>query len=78
MISPRGMSLGDWCDSMTYDLESEDNGSVPRLDGLDWRGWAVRAIALTTQRQQDAPDPYGFDDWRDWAERFQLSLGGNS
>lgn len=78
MISPRGMELRDWCDSMTFDLEVQSNGSVPRLNGLDWRSWAVRAIALTAQRQQDAPDPYGFEDWRDWAERFQLALGTNS
>lgn len=78
MIDPRNMSLRDWTDSMTLELEVD--GSVPRLDDIDWRGWATAVSRLSVPNQQDAPDPFSYaqEDWREWAVRFSQYLGANS
>lgn len=76
MIDPRNMALNDWADSMTFVLEQY--GSVPRLDGLEWQPWATAVLRLSVPNRDQAPDPYGFQDWREWGSRFQMFLGINS
>ena len=78
MIDPRGMTLQDWTDSMTFELEREDSGTVAPMVGDDWREWGERVIRLLVQNQQHAPAPDQFDDWREWGQRLQLYLGSAS
>lgn len=77
MISPVGLTLQDWADSITFELET--SGAVPRLDDAEnWREWGTSLIRLSLPNRQDAPTPDGFDDWFAWAERFVGFLGANS
>jgi len=68
-INPEGMSVIDWADNMAFAL----SGTVipARLDHPEkWREWAVNILRTPSIEGQNAPDPYQFENWRDWAMRF--------
>lgn len=64
---PTGMSMSDWADQVTLDLDRY--GYVSKLQGDDWQGWAVQFLN-NVALGRNLPDPYGFEDWLEWAERF--------
>jgi hypothetical protein len=65
---PTGMSLRDWADQITLDLDPY--GAFGRLDIEDqWQNWAMQFLNNMTLRE-NFPIPYSYDNWRDWAERF--------
>jgi hypothetical protein len=66
MIDPRGMGLIDWADSLI--LSVGDAFAFGRLDDeTEWQGWATSFLRATPFTQRTLPDPYQFDDWREWA-----------
>lgn len=71
MIDPVNMTLRDWSDSVI--LTVGDAWGFPRLDDESlWQDWASsfsRAYA-----SQALPNPYQFDDWREWAMRVYPML----
>ena len=69
---PTHMSLFDWANQVALDLDSY--GALGRLDNeAEWQAWAMQFLNNTTLGR-NLPDPYGFADWRDWAERFVQTL----
>lgn len=68
-IDPRGMSVMEWTDRMTIVL---DEMVIPEklLDPAQWREWATNIIDTPNFEGQNVPNPYQFDDWREWAMRF--------
>lgn len=74
MIDPAGMSILDWADSVVLDVPA--TWALGRLDDPDqWQTWAMGLVrASTTQRA--LPDPFQFDDWREWAQRVYPLLEG--
>lgn len=75
MIDPRGMSLREYADAVIFTVR--DRWSLPRLDDeADWQSWAT--VVLRAFAAQGPPNPYFFDDWRDWAERVYPMLEGGS
>lgn len=68
MIDPRGMTLTDWADSVI--LVVSGSWSYGRLDDeARWQDWATGLVRSPTFSARNMPDPYAFDDWRDWAMR---------
>ena len=72
MIDPRGMSgVEDWSDSVNFDLWTRFGITIRQLDHPDlWRHWAFHLIQSAQLARFNPPDPRGFDNWLDWAERF--------
>lgn len=68
MIDPRHLSLPQWVDAVNLALATE--GPTTVLKGDDWAHWAYNAISLPKLSAFSPPDPRGFTDWREWAERF--------
>lgn len=68
-IDPRGMTVIEWTDRMALPLDSM---VIPeRLDDpKQWREWATNILDTPNFEGQNAPNPYQFDDWREWAMRF--------
>ena len=64
ITSPKALSLEDWTNQVAFDLDYK----VPacRLVNGDWQSWGVQYITIFNQ----IPNPYYFDDWREWGERF--------
>jgi len=75
MIDPRNIaSVSDWCDLMVQELSPVV--LAPRLlDENEWRHWAVSIVSNPGIRQFQPPDPEFFDDWREWAIRFNQAVG---
>ena len=75
MIDPRGMTLRDWADSVI--LSVGDTWSFGKLQSEDqWQDWAVGFVRASNFTQRIVPDPYQFDDWREWAMRAYPMLEG--
>jgi hypothetical protein len=73
VIDPRGIDVVRWTDEMSISLQRY--GNVGRLDDPSlWREWATQANGLSAVRAADPPDPSFFDDWREWAERFNATV----
>lgn len=65
---PTYMSLQDWADQISLDLDPY--GAIRRLDNVSkWQDWAVQFVT-STALPQNIPNPYQYEDWREWAERF--------
>lgn len=75
MIDPRGMRLQDWADSVI--LATRDRWAFGRLASeAEWQDWAVGFVRASRLTQRTLPDPYQFNDWREWAMRVYPMLEG--
>jgi hypothetical protein len=65
---PTNLQLTDWANQIILDLDPY--GAFGRLaDESEWQNWAVQFLNNTTIGR-NPPNPYGYEDWREWAERF--------
>lgn len=72
-IDPRFMTVQEWTDSMNFPLV--DKVKAPRLDDpTAWKDWAYQVIQSPSISKLNPPDPRLFDDWREWAFRFNQAL----
>ncbi len=73
-IDPRGFAdVITWADFMVP-LFEEESANFPRLDDPErWQEWAATVFGDVDPIGQDAPDPYMYDNWRDWAEQLFLT-----
>lgn len=69
VIDPRYFDVMTWTDRMAQIL-----GPITPPEKLvnaeEWREWAVNLLDTPTKEGQNAPNPYQFDSWQEWAERF--------
>lgn len=73
MIDPRGLTLKEWADAVV--LSIDDAWSFGRLDDEGrWQDWAVGLLRALPTSDRVIPDPYQFDDWREWAMRVYQML----
>jgi hypothetical protein len=77
-IDPRGFAnVIEWADFMAGALgffTDPDAGADPQYERLDdpsqWQSWAMGVFGGVDALGQDVPDPFAYDDWREWAERM--------
>jgi hypothetical protein len=75
MIDPHGLSLLQWADAVI--LSVGDAWSLGKLeDETQWQDWAVGFVRASSFTQRIPPDPYQFNDWREWAMRAYPMLEG--
>lgn len=73
MIDPRGMTVTDWCDTVTHTLRQY--GPIPvLLTAESWPRWAVEVLQIPQVFKYSPPDPRGFDSWQEWAFRFNQAV----
>ncbi len=67
----------EWADFMTghlgffSDLIQGSDFNYERLEDPDkWQDWAAGVFGGVDPLGQDVPDPFAYDDWREWAERL--------
>ena len=59
----------EWTDEVSLDVGTY--GLVPRLDKPEeWKEWAATVNGFPQISATSPPNPYQFDDWKDWATRF--------
>lgn len=71
IIDPRGFeTVTQWADFMVP-LFEQTSENFPRLDDPEeWQQWAATVFGDVDPIGQDAPDPYTYDNWREWAQRL--------
>jgi hypothetical protein len=64
------MTLEDWTSIVVLDVNEQAllGGLMEQLRDNDWQAWGVQLFANTVGRS--IPDPYGFQDWQEWAQRL--------
>jgi hypothetical protein len=73
MIDPRGLTVTGWCDAVSQTLNRY--GPIPILQDPDlWPDWAYAVLQLPIVDGKRAPGPRGFDNWQDWALRFNETV----
>ena len=65
---PVGIGLKDWASCLITDFIAF-GAFDPLDDETKWQDWATQFLNATNLIE-DFPDPYLYDDWRKWAERF--------
>ncbi len=65
---PIGIGLKDWANCLITDFVAF-GAFDPLDDETKWQDWATQFLNATNLIE-DFPDPYLYDDWRKWAERF--------
>ena len=70
-IDPRGFdTVVTWSDFMVPLIEKQI-GVFPKLDSAaEWQWWASTIFRGQSTFGQNVPDPYAYDDWREWAMRL--------
>jgi len=78
IINPVGFKdVIEWADFMAGQLGfftdpvSGTDDQFERLDDPEeWQQWASGVFGGVDPLGQDVPDPFAYDDWREWAERM--------
>lgn len=72
-IQPVGLSIKEWCDYMVDELIQF--GQAPQLiEEKDWQEWGSRVCAMPGVAAFNPPNSILFDNFYDWAERFNLTV----
>jgi len=75
-VNPIRMTWQQWADAAILNLN--DTYALGKAGGEDtWQDWAVGIVRAPTYAQRTLPDPYQFDDWREWAMLVFPMLEGN-
>lgn len=73
MIDPRGLDVIEWCNFMTQNLQGR--AAPPAVsDEKQWKSWASTVCQAPSIARHNPPSPWLFDDWRQWAELFNLTV----
>lgn len=65
VYDPRFHTWNSWA-SLMVEAYGSQNLEIPG-DEEEWKGWAAGFCGISLFAKDAAPDPYTFDDWRDWA-----------
>jgi hypothetical protein len=71
IIDPRGLTATEWCDYMADELTVLPM-KIARDE--DWRDWARHVIQDPSIARHNPPNPEFFEDWQEWAFRFNESV----
>ena len=65
---PTNIELNDWADQAVFSLDSY--GAFMKLQDADWQRWAAQFSQNVALSAKLLPNPYAFENWTDWADRF--------
>jgi hypothetical protein len=63
---PRFMEFDHWA-ALMCELYGAQNLEIP-THGTEWTGWAVGLMGIDIFTNEALPNPYLYDDWREWAQ----------
>lgn len=65
---PRFMEFEGWA-CLMVELYGAQNLEIPTYD-TEWKGWAAGLLAIDVFTNEAAPNPYAYDDWKEWAQQL--------
>ena len=72
---PQGLTLQQWFDAVML-ITASDWAFGKLIDPRNWQEHAAGFVRAPPYAQRALPDPYQFDDWREWAQRVYPMLEG--
>ena len=73
ILNPYYMDVIEWSDKLAL-FPEVSNGTTQKLEDPEkWQDWATNLIGDPDDIGWDTPNPYDFDDWREWAAAFFLT-----
>lgn len=73
ILNPDYMGVVEWADRLAM-FHEIGNGTTSKLNDPDkWQAWAMNLIGDPDEIGRDAPNPFQFEDWREWAYAFFLT-----
>ena len=66
------MEQQQWADAVCLILQQYQG--IPPLSGDDWQSWGTSIVSNPQLGKFGPPDPYRFDDFKDWAEKVAAAL----
>lgn len=74
ITQPVLIGLRDWADQICLDLDNF--GPLSRLDDeTKWQEWGLQFCVISGLSQKNIPNPYTYENWKDWAERLVQMTG---
>jgi len=73
IIDPTGLSAVEWCNRVSGELSSLVS-PFPLRRERDWKIWARNVVRVPAVSAVSPPNPDAFEDWRDWAFRFNQAI----
>lgn len=70
--NPQDMELKDWADAVTLAI-----ANYPESWGLGdegWQRWGTHFFSDPFFSRYDPPNPYQYDNWREWALKLSESM----
>lgn len=75
VIGTEGMDVQYWTAATGFNLEKF--GATPILtDPQKWQDWGAAVLLLASLSGVVLPNPYEFENWQVWAQRFNEVLAG--
>jgi hypothetical protein len=69
IVDPRGMDVITWTSMVTPLIDPF--GTVGTLmKAEDWQDWGANVMKVLKLDPADLPNPFEYQDWRAWADRF--------
>lgn len=69
--NPDGMELQAWADAAAYSMVNYPNSWAMQDD---WQHWGTIFFTDPFLSRYDPPNPYDYQDWREWARRLADSM----
>ena len=65
VYDPRYHTFESWA-SLMCELYAPQQLQIPILN-IEWKSWAAGLKAIDVFANEAIPEPYAFDDWKEWA-----------
>jgi len=73
ILDPNYMDVIEWTDRLNSFVEI-GTGTAEKLEKpSEWKEWALSLVGDPDDIGQDTPNPYDYDNWREWAMLFFLT-----
>ena len=72
IINPKGFDnfMSGQLGFLTDPVAGTDDNYERLDDESKWQDWACGIFGGVDELGQDSPDPFEYDDWREWAQRL--------
>jgi hypothetical protein len=73
-INPIGMDIKTWADAVVQELRRHRTTAPVLESGQPWQEWGLRVANLPALLGFNIPNPNNFDDFYEWACRFNGAI----
>ena len=76
VYDPRYHTFDSWA-ALMCEAYARQQLQIPG-PSVDWKSWGAGLKAIDVFANEAIPEPYGFEDWQDWAQAFVGAVNGRT